>query len=121
MSRTEYAVLIHGNEAAWAQASEQEQMAIFERHSRFAQLLEERGHTVTSGAELTPSSTARVLHSDAATATDGPYAEAAEQLGGFYLVASDDLDDLVEICKVLAVGGDTVEVRPTVDHGSDAG
>ena len=34
--------------------------------------------------------------------TDGPYAETVEQLTGFYLIESDDLDDLLECCKVLA-------------------
>ena len=44
--------------------------------------------------------------------TDGPYAETVEQLTGFYLVESDDLDDLVDVCGILAATGDTVEVRP---------
>lgn len=46
--------------------------------------------------------------------TDGPFAEAVEQVGGFYSVQSDDLDDLLEICAVLADGDTTVDVRPTV-------
>ena len=44
--------------------------------------------------------------------TDGPYAEAAEQLTGFYLVETDDPDDLLEVCKVLAEGESLIEVRP---------
>lgn len=33
--------------------------------------------------------------------TDGPYAEAVEQLGGFYLVQAPDLDVLVELLALL--------------------
>lgn len=119
MSRTEYLVLLHGDEEAWARASEAERSATFERHAEFSRLLEERGHSITGGAELHPTGTARVVRGGAVT--DGPYAESAEQLGGFYLVATDDLDDLVEVCGVLAATGDTIEVRPCVDHSGDAG
>ena len=79
---------------------------------------DERGHTVTGGAELTASTTSRILRpvGDGHTVTDGPFAEGAEQLGGFYTVRTSDLDDLVEVCKVLAVDGDTLEIRACVDH-----
>ena len=43
--------------------------------------------------------------------SDGPYAELAEQLTGFYLVESDDVDDLANVCGILATAGDAVEIR----------
>ena len=63
--------------------------------------------------------TARTVRRDGAgtTVTDGPYAESVEQLGGFYLVETDDLDDLLEICGLLAGPDGGVEVRATVEHG----
>ena len=45
------------------------------------------------------------------TVTEGPYAETAEQLTGFYVVESDDLDDLIEVCKVLGKGEGAIEIR----------
>ena len=48
------------------------------------------------------------------TVTDGPYAETVEQLTGFYVVRSDDLDDLLDVCGVLADGDGAVEVRACV-------
>ena len=45
------------------------------------------------------------------TVTDGPFAETVEQLTGFYLVDSPDLDDLLEVCKVLGRGEGVIEVR----------
>lgn len=118
MSRTEYVVLIHGDENAWAEATEDERVATFARHEEFSRLLEQRGHAITGGAELTHPATARLVREGAVT--EGPYVEAAEQLGGFYTVATDDLEDLLEVCGVLAVGGDTIEVRACVDQSVDA-
>jgi hypothetical protein len=46
--------------------------------------------------------------------TDGPFAETKEQLGGYYLVECDNLDDAVEAASripILDFGG-SVEVRP---------
>ena len=94
---TEYAVLIVGDETTYQAATPEEHTEVMQRHMEFARLLAERGHTVTAGAELTASTTARVLRDTGAghTVTDGPFAEGAEQLGGFYTVRTSDLDDLV--------------------------
>ena len=94
---TEYVVLLPGDESQWAAASAADKEAMYAIHREFAQALEERGHKVTGGSELANSSEAKVLHTDADgnhTVTDGPYAETVEQLTGFYIVQSDDLDDL---------------------------
>jgi len=116
---TTYAVLLPGNEAAWADASEEQKQEMYGHHREFARLLAERGHKQTGGAELTPTAEARVLRTDsdgAQTVTQGPYAETAEQLSGFYLIESDDLDDLIECCKVLGRGESAIEIRPCVEH-----
>ncbi|KRA31299.1 MULTISPECIES: YciI family protein [unclassified Nocardioides] len=118
---TEYAVLLTADENLWEKASDEDKVAMFGRHEEFSRLLAERGHTVTAGAELTHSRQAKLVRrgaDDAITVADGPFAESVEQLGGFYSVQSDDLDDLLEICAVLADGTTTVEVRPAVDHSA---
>lgn len=118
---TEYMVLIPGDEAAWAAASAEERSTMYQRHAEFARLLAERGHKVTHGAELADSSTARTVRSvdGTVTITDGPYAETAEQLTGFYLVDSDDLDDLLEVVSFLAQGESTLEVRACLGGSED--
>ena len=111
---TEYIVLLPGNEAEWAAATEEHRQATFEKHREFAKLLEERGHRVTGGAELAHSREAKVLrtHGDGhQTVTDGPYSEAVEQLTGFYVIDTGDLDDLIEVCKVLGQGEGVIEIR----------
>ena len=111
---TEYVVLLPGDEAAWAAAREETRQATYAQHHEFAKLLEERGHRVTGGAELADSSEAKVLRTapdGTHTVTEGPYSEAVEQLTGFYLVDTSDLDDLLEVCKVLGKGEGVIEVR----------
>jgi len=127
---TTYVVLLPGVEDAWEQATAEQQAQVFSRHEEFARLLTERGHRITAGEELTHSRTAKQVSRDPAgrtVVTDGPFAETAEQLSGFYVVESDDLDDLLQICAVLAEDpaagnvGVPVEVRAAVDHTADGG
>jgi hypothetical protein len=47
--------------------------------------------------------------------TDGPFAETREQLGGFFLIDAEDLDEAIEIAgKIPAGRWGTVEIRPIV-------
>ncbi len=110
---TEYVILLPGDEASWAAADEAARAATYERHGLFSRTLEERGHTITGGAELAHSGTARTLRTvgGAVSITDGPYAETVEQLTGFYLVRSDDLDDLADVCRILADDDGAIEIR----------
>jgi hypothetical protein len=120
---TEYAILLPGDEAAWATATPEQREATYGRHREFAQALEARGHKVVGGAELVHSSAARTVRASGGghAVTEGPYAESVEQLTGFYLVASDDLDDLTEVAKILADAEGGVEIRACVDHSADGG
>ena len=120
---TTYVVLISGDEAAWAARSAADRAVTMQAHETFSRALAERGHTVTAGEELTPSRGGRVARrvGDGFEVTDGPYAETVEQLGGFYVVESDDLDDLVQIAGELALTEGAVEVREAVDHSGDLG
>jgi hypothetical protein len=119
---TEYVVLLPGDESVWENATEEHRSAQYAKHGEFARLLAERGHQVTGGAELTHSRNAKVIRPDNGrfTITEGPYAETVEQLTGFYVVESDDLDDLLEVCSVLAGAESVIEVRASVDHSADA-
>jgi hypothetical protein len=113
---TTYVVLLPGDENAWESASEEHRAAMYAKHGEFARLLSERGHTITGGAELTHSRGARVVRRSAGgvAVTEGPYAETVEQLTGFYVVETDDLDDLLEVVGVLADAEGAVEVRTAV-------
>ena len=121
---TQYVVLLPGDESVWEAATDEERAATYARHAEFSRLLEERGHRITGGAELTHSRTAKVVRrtpEGGTVVSDGPYAETVEQLSGYYVVESDDLDDLLELCGLLADGGGGVEVRALVaEEGGEA-
>jgi len=112
---SEYVVLLPGDERPWLEADAETRKRVYAAHEEFSRLLVERGHTITGGAELEYSGKAKVVRGErgSVTVTDGPYAETVEQLSGFYLVETDDLDDLLDLCGIIA-GGDGVEVRATV-------
>ena len=119
---TTYAVLLPGDETTWESATEEDRAAMYAKHGEFAAKLAERGHKVTGGAELAHSRGALVVRNgDGGVAvTEGPYAETVEQLTGFYLVESDDLDDLLQVAAMLAGPEGGVEVRTCVDHSGTA-
>ena len=115
---TEYAVLIIGDaDRWWTSMSLKERKDGYAEYARFGEELARRGHKVTGGAELHRSADARSIRPGSSAITDGPFTETAEQIGGFYLVESDDLDDLLDCCRIITAVGDGIEVRRTVEPG----
>jgi hypothetical protein len=48
--------------------------------------------------------------------TDGPFAETREQLGGFFMVEANDLDEAIAIAaRIPGARKGTIEVRPVID------
>lgn len=67
------------------------------------------------GEALTPTSTATTVRvvDDQVVATDGPFAETKEALGGYYLIEARDLDEAIEIAaRIPAAKQGSIEVRP---------
>ena len=74
------------------------------------------------GEALEPSSTAtRVRVRGGKTETmDGPFAETKERLGGYYLLDCENLDQAIEMAKLIpTVHHGTVEVRPIMEIPGD--
>jgi hypothetical protein len=107
-------ILIYGDEKEWEGASEADIADIYQRHGEFAKQVPETGGKILAGDALEPTSTATSISEGVVTA--GPFAETAEQLGGYYLVEARDLDHALEIGKMVPTGkgGGTIEVRPIV-------
>ena len=84
----------------------------------FAAILESPG--VIGGNQLQPVETATTVRvQDGQTLlTDGPFVDAKEHLGGYYLVEADDLDAALEIAARIPAArmGGAVEVRPLVER-----
>ena len=113
---TDYILLIPTDEAAWDALTEEERKEVYDKHRRFGDALAARGHRVRANAELAAATEAKVITGDAehVVVTDGPYAESAEQLSGFYLIESDDVDDLVQCIGILAERETGLELRRCV-------
>ena len=48
--------------------------------------------------------------------TDGPFAETREQLGGFFMIKADDLDQAIAIAERLPMAKrGTIEIRPVIE------
>ena len=103
----QYAILLYADEKTPADRENSL------RHARFMKLLKDR-NALTGGQQLQSSSNATTLRRDGdrVTVTDGPYAETAEQLGGFYLVEAADLDEVLGWAKQLTEAA--IEIRPIV-------
>ncbi|MDK1361872.1 YciI family protein [Arthrobacter sp. zg-Y1219] len=116
----EYLILLPDNEDAWEGLSDAEREAVYDLHREFARRLEEGGHTMTGGAELAPSRTAKTVRRVAGrpVISEGPPTDSAEQLSGFYLVETEDHDGLAEACGLLA-SHSPVEIRPVARHDAE--
>ncbi len=117
---TQYLVLLPSPEARYQTATDQEKQDLHQAHTDFVELLDQRGHKMVGGAQLTQSPHTKLARGnavDAVTVTDGPYAESAEQVGGYYLVETDDVDDLAQVCGRLMSTPfhAAVEIRPIIE------
>jgi hypothetical protein len=96
---------------------EDEMQAAFERVDAFNQRLQESGAWVFAGG-LQPPDIATVVRvqDDQVLLTDGPFAEAKEQLGGFWIVEAPDLDAALKLAEEGSRAcAAPVEVRPFQD------
>ena len=103
--------LIYGDEAGWESLTEQEGKAADAKHEDFQQTA---GSKVIGGAELAPTRSATTVRvRDGQTiVSDGPFAETKEQLGGFYLLECDSIDEAAELAAgIPEAATGTIEVR----------
>jgi hypothetical protein len=110
-----YALLIYTDETAASQRSPGEEAAVMAAHNAFGERFKEQ---ILGGEALLETSSAtsvRVRHGKTLT-TDGPFAETKEQLGGFYVVRCDNLDEAIQIAAQLpGVERGSIEVRPLME------
>jgi hypothetical protein len=109
-----YLLLIANDESALAALSPEEGREMMVGYARFAEEMVGRG-VLKDGNRLRPTTdatTVQVRNGEVLSA-DGPFAETKEQIGGYYVVECQDLDEAIEVAsKVPAAGNGSVEVRP---------
>ena len=97
--------------------SESERQQCYGDSATYARQLHERGKYL-SAAPLYPTSTATSvrIRDGRSLVTDGPFAETREQLGGFFLIEAENLDQAIEIAGEIPAGRwGTVEIRPVLE------
>jgi hypothetical protein len=105
-----------GHYERWAALSDADRQAVFAAFERFDAAVTERGGKVVGGEGLAGPDQARTVGPGtpgARTVTEGPFAESAEQIGGFYVIDVPDLDAALELAQLLPEDF-TIEVRPVV-------
>ena len=117
-----YLCLIYENEKHWETMPPAESEAIMGEYFAFGDGIRQKGKFVAAEA-LQPTQTAttvRVRNGKIST-TDGPFVETKEQLGGFYLIEAEDLNEAIQIAaKIPSARFGGVEVRPVVDFSKEA-
>ncbi len=111
-----YLILIHYPAGTWSEASALQQAAWANQHDDFARVA---GDQVLSSEALADPAVATTVGRDRVGGlliSDGPFVEAAEVLGGFYLVQASDLDQVISWCALLP-DCYTLDIRPIADPG----
>lgn len=112
-----YACLIYNREDQWDQMSEAEQQKVMDDYFAYSASLNEAKANLGGEALLPTSSatTVRVRNGETVT-TDGPFAETKEQLGGFYLIEAENLDEAIQwAARIPDAQSGSVEVRPIME------
>jgi hypothetical protein len=115
-----YFVLLAGNGdvGPWEKLSPEEQGATMAKFGSFDEACAERpGVELLGGEALEDGSVATTLRTRGGemTITDGPFAEATEQIGGYYLIEAPDLDTITDLCRKLPPYD--IEIRPVAEVG----
>jgi hypothetical protein len=109
----EYLALIYADETAWERFSDEERSAAYEQYTEFARAAGDAG-VLVGGEELGPTASATTvrIRDDRQLVTDGPYAEAKEALGGYFILDCESLDDaLAWAARIPGASHGAVEVR----------
>lgn len=109
-----YVLLIYLEENA---LSDSEREQCYAESAQLAQQLSAQGQYLTT-APLHPVATATSVRvrDGKPLVTDGPFAETREQLGGFFLINAQDLDEAITIAaQIPGAQVGTVEIRPLIE------
>jgi len=110
----QYLLLIYTDETKAPAPGSPATAALMKDYAEFTRGIMESGN-YKGGNALQPVTTATAVRvRDCKTLlTDGPFAETAEQLGGYYLIDAPNLDDAIAIAaRIPGARRGTVEVRP---------
>lgn len=110
----EYLILIAYEPSDWSSATEEVRAQFFAQHAAFSAFVAEHGRELASAALDGTDTATTVRHVDGeVVVSDGPFAETAEMIGGYYAVELPDLDNAIEAVSLLPPSY-SLEIRPVV-------
>ena len=95
---------------------------MFEAMGKYNEELVKAG-IMLAGDGLKPSKFGKRIHFNGTkrSVTDGPFAETKEQLGGYYVIDVDSVEEALEwAARIPSARHGTIEVRPVVMHHEEA-
>ena len=110
----QYVLLIYMNEGVREQTTPDEMNRLMQEYNALTESIVKSG-SLKAVERLQPVRTATTVRvrNGKPQITDGPFAETREQLGGFYLIEADNLDQAIAIAgRIPAARDGSVEVRP---------
>lgn len=105
-----------GEMTPWTEMTPEQQEASMVKHGEFDAACAARpGVEIVGGDALGDGSVATTLRTRGGemTVTDGPFAEVAEQMGGYYVIEAPDLDTVIDLCRILPAYD--IDIRPVID------
>jgi hypothetical protein len=117
----QYMLLIYDDETKWGQLTEEERNGIMGEYFAYTQELRDAGAFVSGDAlKPTTTSTSVRVRDGEQLVTDGPFAETKEQLGGYYLIEAESLDEAIEwAAKIPSSRYGSIEVRPVMEYPAE--
>ncbi|MGP4016865.1 YciI family protein [Saccharopolyspora sp. 5N708] len=113
-----FMLIMHMNPQIWDALTEDERNEVMNGHGEFIETVRESGELLGTTALADPASSAVVrVRGGAPAVTDGPYLEAKEYLGGYYLVECETRERALELAAMIPdarIDGLGIEVRPVV-------
>jgi hypothetical protein len=110
----QYLLLLHADESGWTRMNKAEQEQGMAAYMAYTEALKKAGAFVGSN-RLQPVSAATTVKiaNGKQQVLDGPYADAKEQLGGYFLIEAPDLDGAIAwTARCPGASHGTIEVRP---------
>ena len=113
----QYLLMLYVNETGWPKLSKTEQEQGTAAYMAYTEALK-KARVFKGTNRLRPSSAATTVReaNGKSQVLDGPYADAKEQIGGYYLIEAPDLDAALSwAARCPTVNHGVVEVRPIWD------
>ena len=89
----------------------------YQEYAEFTEEIRRRGHYLGCNRMLPPAAATTIrVRNGKVSATDGPWVETKEQLGGYYLIEARDLNEAIRVAaKIPGAARGCVEIRPVAE------